>query len=57
MNMIYECMTGTIDKLRLYTGHACLMHEYMNELIHECMTEYATLNDTNFIAIFEHETG
>ena len=49
-------MTRITDKLCLYTGHACLMHEYMTELFHECMTEYAMLFDTKLVAISKHET-
>ena len=54
--MIHECMTEIIDKMSLYTRHACLMHEYVAELIHECMTKYATLINTKLVAISEHDT-
>ena len=56
LNTIYESITGITDKLSLYTQHACLMHEYMTELIRECMSEYETLIDTKLVAISEHET-
>ncbi|KAF3637226.1 hypothetical protein FXO38_23815 [Capsicum annuum] len=43
------------DKLSLYIEHACLMLEYMTELISECLTEYAMSIDTTLVAISKHE--
>ncbi|KAF3618818.1 hypothetical protein FXO38_33233 [Capsicum annuum] len=49
-------MAEATGKLNFCTKHAYLMHEYMSKLVHDCMTEYATVRNTNFIIVTEHGT-
>ncbi|PHU24928.1 hypothetical protein BC332_03260 [Capsicum chinense] len=42
-------------ELSLYIEHACLMLEYMTELIIQCLTEYAMSIDTTLVAISKYE--
>ncbi|KAF3656373.1 putative sphinganine C(4)-monooxygenase 1-like [Capsicum annuum] len=53
-DMPHTKLTGVQPHLE--SENACLMHNYMPELIYECMADYARVLSTKFVMNTEHET-